>query len=90
MNFKILYMGISINMGTRSNCVMSNHEISLSGYMKIHLGNSKRCGMTFTDKNQPLNYYKTQGYHFITFIGNDLWHSKIYLAEKTELRLFVH
>ena len=30
------YMGISINMGTRSNCVMSNHEIGLSGYMKIH------------------------------------------------------
>ena len=26
------------------------------------MGNSKRCGMTFTDKNQPLNYYKTQGY----------------------------
>ena len=23
---------------------------------------SKRCGMTFTDKIQPLNYYKTQGY----------------------------
>ena len=27
-----------------------------------HMGNSKRCGMTFTDKIQPLNYYKTQGY----------------------------
>ena len=26
------------------------------------MGNSKRCGMTFTDKIQPLNYYKTQGY----------------------------
>ena len=27
-----------------------------------YMGNSKRCGMTFTDKIQPLNYYKTQGY----------------------------
>ena len=26
------------------------------------MGNSKRCGMTFTDKNQPLSYCTTQGY----------------------------
>ena len=33
----------------------------LSGWF-LQMGNSKRCGMTFTDKIQPLNYYKTQGY----------------------------
>ena len=27
-----------------------------------YMGNSKRCGMTFTDKNQPLSYCKAQGY----------------------------